>query len=82
MNMASILVPDLSPELEASIRQYAETRGLTMPQAALELMQIGMEANGAPPMSGGVGAAEYVAETLKEVLHTKDEADEFIRNRE
>jgi hypothetical protein len=81
--MASILVRNLSPELEASIRDYAEPRGLSMSQAAIELMQLGIQAEGSQPeFEGGVRAADYVAETLKEALHTKDEADEFIRNRE
>jgi hypothetical protein len=78
--MSNILVRDLSPELEASLREYAQPRGLSLSQAAVELMQIGVdsEASSETPAEG-VRASDYVSETLKEVLHTKDEAEEFIR---
>jgi hypothetical protein len=80
--MASVLVRDVSPELEASIRGYAEPRGLSMSQAALTLIQLGLNSDEVGSISSeGVRATDYVTETLKEVLHTKDEAEEFIRNR-
>jgi hypothetical protein len=79
--MASLVVHDLSPELEASLREYAKPRGLSLPQAAVELMQLGMESEAAAenPIPG-VSAGDYLAETLKEALHTKEEADQFIRS--
>jgi hypothetical protein len=79
--MSDILVRDLSPELEASLREYAKPRGLNLSQAAAELVQLGLEAEAASETPAeGVRASDYVTETLKEVLHTKDEAEEFIRS--
>ena len=40
--MANILIRDLSPELEASLHEYAKPRGLSLSQAAVELMELGM----------------------------------------
>jgi hypothetical protein len=81
--MASILVRDFSPELEASLQAYASQRGLSLSQAAVELMQLGMEAESIDGKSGeGVHVGDYLAETLKEALHTTDEADQFIRSHE
>jgi hypothetical protein len=79
--MSDILVRDLSPELEASLREYAKPRGLNLSQAAAELIQFGLDSEAASEMPAeGVRASDYVTETLKEVLHTKDEAEEFIRS--
>ena len=79
--MANILVRDLSPELEASIHVYAKPRGLSLSQAAVELIQLGMESESVDENSGqGVPVSDYLAETLKEALHTTDEADQFIRS--
>jgi hypothetical protein len=81
--MASILVRDLSPELEASLREYAKPRGLSLSQAALELLQKRFETEPADAGStAGVPVRDYLAETLKEALHTRDEAEEFIRSHE
>ncbi len=81
--MSNILVRDLSPHLEASLREYAQQRGLSLSQAAAELMQRGMESEAiSETQAEGVRASDYLSETLKEVLHTKDEAEEFIRSRE
>jgi hypothetical protein len=81
--MANILVRDLSPELEAYLHDYATPRGLSLSQAAVELMQLGMESEAADVKSAeGVHVGDYLAETLKEALHTKDEADQFIRSHE
>jgi hypothetical protein len=81
--MASVLVRGLSPELEASLHSYASQRGLSLSQAAVELMKLGMESEAADMKSGeGVLVGDYLAETLKEALHTKDEADQFIRSHE
>jgi hypothetical protein len=80
---ASILVRDLSPELEASLQAYTAPRGLTLSQAAVELMQLGMESEAANVKSAeGVHMGDFLAETFKEALHTKDEADQFIRSHE
>ena len=81
--MASILVRDLSPELEAALHAYASRHGLSINQAAIELMLQGIES--APTDSGsvaGVKVRDYLAETIKEALHTKDEAEEFVRSHE
>ena len=79
--MANILIRDLSPELEASLHEYAKPRGLSLSQAAVELMELGMEAESIGGNSSqGVKVQDYLAETLKEALHTTDEADQFIRS--
>jgi hypothetical protein len=79
--MASILVRDLSPELEAHLREFAKPRGLSLSQAAVELMQLGLESELLEESSGhGVKVGVYLAETIKEALHTADEADQFIRS--
>ena len=78
--MSNVLVHGLSPELEASLHAYAARRGLTSSQAVLELIQQGLESESVE--SAGVPVGDYLAETLKEALHTKDEAEEFIRSRE
>jgi hypothetical protein len=79
--MTSILVRDISPELEAALHAYASTRGLSLSQAAVELMQLGMESEAIDENSGqGVKVGDYLAETIKEALHTADEADQFIRS--
>jgi plasmid stability protein len=81
--MANILVRDLSPELEASLQAYAAPRGLSLSQAAVELMQLGMETESVDVKSAeGVHMGDFLAETLKEALHTADEADQFIRSHE
>jgi plasmid stability protein len=81
--MASILVRDLSQELEASLQAYASQRGLSLSQAAVELMRLGMESETIDGKSGeGVHMGDFLAETLKEALHTTDEADQFIRSHE
>jgi hypothetical protein len=81
VSMASILVRDLSPEIEAHLHAYATPRGLSLSQAAVELMQLGMESETLDEKSGkGVHVGDYLAETLKEALHTTDEADQFIRS--
>lgn len=81
--MPSVVLHDLSSELEASLKDYALTRGLTLSEAAAELVRLGLESGSswASP-DVGVGATEYVSETLKEALHTRDEAEEYIRNHE
>jgi hypothetical protein len=79
--MTSILVRDLSPELEAALHAYASPRGLSLSQAAVELMQLGMESEAIDENSGqGVKVGDYLAEAIKEALHTADEADQFIRS--
>jgi hypothetical protein len=81
--MASILVRDLSPELEAHLREFAKPRGLTLSQAAVEILQKRFEFEISDADStAGVPVGHYLAETLKEALHTKDEAEEFIRSHE
>jgi hypothetical protein len=81
--MAGILVRDLSPELEAHLHAYATPRGLSLSQAAVELLQKRFESDLSDTDSAaGVPVGDYLAETLKEALHTKDEAEEFIRNHE
>jgi hypothetical protein len=81
--MASILVQDLSPELEAHLREFAKPRGLSLSQAAVEILQKRFESELSDPDSTtGVPVGDYLAETLKEALHTKDEAEEFIRSHE
>ena len=81
--MASILVRDISPELESSLREYALPRGLSLSQAAVELMRLGMESETADEKSGdGLPVGDFLVETLKEVFHTKDEAEEFIHSHE
>jgi hypothetical protein len=83
VTMASILVRDLSPELEASLQAYASQRGLSLSQAAVQLMQLGYESELTDTHSTvRVPVGEYLTETLKEALHTKDEAEEFIRSHE
>ena len=79
--MANILVRDLLPELEAYLHEFAKLRGLSLSQAAAELMRLGLEAESREESSGqGVKVGEYLAETIKEALHTTDEADLFIRS--
>ena len=79
--MADIMVRGLSPELEASIQAYASPRGLSLSQAAVELMQLGMDAEAINESSGqGVKVGDYLAEAIKEALHTTDEADQYIRS--
>jgi hypothetical protein len=79
--MASILVRDLSPELEAALLEYAGSRGLSLSQAAVELIQLGVKSETLDESSGqGVKVGDYLTETLKEALHTADEADQFIRS--
>jgi plasmid stability protein len=81
--MTNILVRDLSPELEATLRGYAKMRGLDLSQAALEILERSLASEGSKAASdGGVGTSDYLSETLKEALHTKDEAEAFIRTRE
>jgi plasmid stability protein len=81
--MADIMVRGLSPEFEASLQAYAARSGLSLSQAALELIQQGLESKPAESEnSTGVPVGDYLAETLKEALHTKDEAEEFIRRHE
>ena len=82
VTMSNILVHGLSPELEASLHAYASRQGLTASQAALELIQQGLESEPAEAEATGVPVGDYLAETLKEALHTKDEAEEFIRSHE
>ena len=79
--MSNVLVHGLSPELEASLHAYAARRGLTSSQAALEFIQQGLESEAvASDLAAGVPVGDYLAETLKEALHTADEADNFIRS--
>ena len=78
--MANILVHGLSAELETFLHAYAARRGLTSSQAALELIQQGLESEPPEAESAGVPVGDYLAETLKEALRTKDEAEEFIRS--
>ena len=81
--MASILVRDLSPELETSLREYALARDLSLSEAAVELLQLGVETESSDEKSGdGLPVGDFLVETLKEVLHTKDQAEEFIHNQE
>jgi plasmid stability protein len=81
--MADIMVRGLSPELEASLQAYAARSGLSLSQAALELIQQGLDGESTESeLSAGVPVGDYLAETLKEALHTKDEAEEFIRSHE
>jgi hypothetical protein len=83
VTMANILVRDLSPELEAHLHAYAMPRGLTLSQAALDILQKRFESEISDADStAGVPVRHYLAETLKEALHTKDEAEEFIRSHE
>jgi hypothetical protein len=79
--MASILVHGLSTDLEASLQAYASQRGLSLSRAAVELMRLGIESEAIDENSGqGVKVGDYLAETIKEALHTADEADQFIRS--
>ena len=79
--MADILIHGLSPELEASLDEYAKQRGLSLSQAAVALIQLGMDAEDNDESSGqGVPVGDYLAETIKEALHTTDEADQYIRS--
>ncbi len=83
--MTNMLVRNIPPELESAIRELAARKRLTLSAAALELMQSGMAANS--DVSDLYAAdespvADFLAETLKEVLHTEDEAEEFIRSHE
>jgi hypothetical protein len=81
--MANVLVRDVSPELEAFLQDYAQSRGLTVSQAAIVLLQQSFESEAHDVTSGaGVRTSDFLSETLKEVLHTKDEAEEFIRSHE
>jgi hypothetical protein len=81
--MADILVRGLSPELEAALQSYASGKRLSASQAVAELLQKHFELELADSSSSaGVPVGDYLAETLKEALHTKDEAAEFIRSRE
>jgi plasmid stability protein len=83
VTMANILVRDLSPELEAHLQAYAAPRGLSLSQAAVEILQKRFEAElSDTEPAAGVPVGDYLAETLKEALHTKDEAEEFIRSHE
>jgi plasmid stability protein len=79
--LANILIRDLPPELEASLKEYAGPRGLSLSEAAVEFMRLGMASEPVDESSGqGVKVGDYLAETLKEALHTTDEADQFIRS--
>lgn len=79
--MADILVRGLSAETEADLHAYGSRRGLGLSQAALELIQQGLESQAADSnLAPGVPVGHYLAETLKEALHTTDEADNFIRS--
>ena len=79
--MANILIRDLPPELEASLEEYGKPRGLSLSQAAAELIRLGLESEAIDDSSGqGVPVGDYLAETIKEALHTTDEADQFIRS--
>jgi hypothetical protein len=81
--MSNILVHGLSPEIEASLQAFSSRSGLTLSQAALKLIEQGLESEPADSeQTAGVPVGDYLAETLKEALHTKDEAEEFIRSHE
>jgi plasmid stability protein len=81
--MASVLVRDLSPELEAWLQSYASVRGLSVSQAAVEILQRSVDSEAVDSTPGvAVNVGDYLAETLKETLHTKDEAEQFIRSHE
>jgi hypothetical protein len=81
--MAGILVSDVSPELEASLNAYATRKGLSPSQAAAELLKQSLESASMDekPVEG-VHVGDYLVETLKEALHTTDEADQFIHSRD
>lgn len=83
--MTNMLVRNIPPELESAIRELAARKRLTLSAAALELMQSGMAANSDVSDLNAADespVADFLAETLKEVLHTEDEAEEFIRSHE
>lgn len=81
--MANLLVRDLSPELEAAIQEFATRRDISLSAAALELLQAGVDSEfGNSESSNGLPVGDFVVETLKEVFHTKDQAEEFIHNQE
>ena len=81
--MANILVSGLSSELETALHAYALRGGLSPSQAALEFIRQGLEAEISESVAAaGVTVGDYLAETLKEALHAKDEAEEYIRSHE
>lgn len=83
--MTNLMVRNIPPELESAIRAMAARKGLTLSEAAVVLMQSGMAENLDESDVGAIDespVAGFLAETLKEVLHTEDEAEEFIRSHE
>lgn len=83
--MAELLVRDMSQEMHEAIQEFAAQHGLNLSDAAIELIRIGIAAD--PDMvdlhtSDTLPVGDYLAQTLKEVFHTQDEAEEFIRNKE
>lgn len=83
--MAELLVRDISDEMHEAIQEFAKQHGLNPSEAAVELIRIGIAAD--PDLadlqsSDVLPVGDYLAQTLKEVLHTQDEAEEYIRNNE
>jgi hypothetical protein len=83
--MAELLVRDISDEMHEAIQEFSTQHGLNPSEAAVELIRIGIAAD--PDLadlqsSDVLPVGDYLARTLKEVLHTQDEAEEYIRNHE
>lgn len=83
--MAELLVRDMSDEMHEAIQEFAAQRGMNTSEAAVELIRIGIAADTDLTdlqSSDALPVGDYLAQTLKEVLHTQDEAEEYIRSHE